>query len=238
MWRRVGLWSALARVAHLTVPPPFPPPADWHNVLEESIHAGASVRHTPHLYALAKVVDVYERQMEPLRHIFAVAAAGATKGDGSGGGSGGGGGGGGGAGGDEGAERGSVGGGGAHGGDGGIPSFGRAYADEAAMLSELRDDLSAVCNDMTGMKGTIEHLQAMRNALSDEAMNRVLFILTIVTTVLAPLTVLTGYYGMNFDFETVDGGYGINKTFVAPLLLTYLALGLLFWRMGVANMMG
>merc|ERR1712176_1038456 len=46
------------------------------------------------------------------------------------------------------------------------------------------------------------HEQNMRHqTLQDEKMNKLLFVLTIITSIFTPLTFLVGVYGMNFTYD-------------------------------------
>ena len=45
----------------------------------------------------------------------------------------------------------------------------------------------------------MENIKELISAALDEKRNLISFALTIVTTLLAPLAILTGYWGMNFD---------------------------------------
>ena len=59
-------------------------------------------------------------------------------------------------------------------------------------LNRIEDDLD-VCRD------TIDHAREVYVALMDARANQVMKILTVVFTISLPFTILTGWYGMNFD---------------------------------------
>ena len=55
-------------------------------------------------------------------------------------------------------------------------------------------------NHVRLLRETIVQLRELYQARQDEKRNRVMDILTIITTLFLPLTLLTGWYGMNFDY--------------------------------------
>lgn len=155
------------------------PLADWHQKLEDSIQASASTMHTPHLYALAKVTDICARQLEPLKTAFQVAAADmggammehipADVGYGE-------------------PRQWLI---SAAGGPKSL-TLGVQFADQMPMLVELRDDVTALHSDIQGVRESITNLKSLLSSLQDEFMNRILFILTLVTTFCTPFAILTG----------------------------------------------
>ena len=53
--------------------------------------------------------------------------------------------------------------------------------------------------ELDDLRRTAEKLQALHSAMQEARMNRVLYMLTVVTTMFVPVQFLTGLWGMNFD---------------------------------------
>lgn len=68
-------------------------------------------------------------------------------------------------------------------------------------------------------------------------MNRILFILTTVTACSVPFTILSGYWGMNFDdmteLQVETGGFGI-RLFWVTLCSLLAVVFMTFYRAGFA----
>jgi Mg2+ and Co2+ transporter CorA len=92
------------------------------------------------------------------------------------------------------------------------------FNEEAALITEIGDDLSHMVSDVSGMKETCDALQTMRASLQSDGQNRILFVLTGFTVLATPLTILTGFYGMNCEL--------IDDVLSAPLLLGFVFLSL------------
>ncbi len=63
-------------------------------------------------------------------------------------------------------------------------------------------------NDVQQLREGTVHLRELYQARQAATQNRVMGILTIVTTIFLPLTLLTGWYGMNFDMPELHWRYG------------------------------
>ena len=83
------------------------------------------------------------------------------------------------------------------------------------------------------MESRLESLTTAYSAKLDEQNNRVLYILTLVTTLITPAQFLTGLWGMNFD-EMPELHYHYGYTMFWCLCVASVLLGLaLFWHMGM-----
>merc|ERR1712032_363074 len=89
------------------------------------------------------------------------------------------------------------------------------WEDVADHVQEAYDDTWTFQDKCKNMLETYEHMQdreqetcARRRVeqltMREERMNRILFVLTIVTTVFTPVTFLAGVYGMNFVDDEGD----------------------------------
>ena len=55
--------------------------------------------------------------------------------------------------------------------------------------------------------------------------NHIMTILTVVTTIFSPLTLITGWYGMNFKYvPELDSKYAYPVVFIISLLIAILSL--------------
>eukprot|EP00457_Paulinella_chromatophora_P002703 gb/GEZN01002708.1/.p1 GENE.gb/GEZN01002708.1/~~gb/GEZN01002708.1/.p1 ORF type:complete len:643 (+),score=76.61 gb/GEZN01002708.1/:319-2247(+) len=69
-------------------------------------------------------------------------------------------------------------------------------------LDELRDisaNVSRLDSNFAFTREISVELLTIHNNISDRRINKILYVLTVVTTIVAPVTLLTGVYGMNFD---------------------------------------
>ncbi len=67
-------------------------------------------------------------------------------------------------------------------------------------------------------------IQSMFQAEIDLRQNRIMKILTVVTTVFLPLSLLAGWYGMNFDMPELSWKYGYPAVIAAGVVIVLLAL--------------
>lgn len=92
-------------------------------------------------------------------------------------------------------------------------------------LEDVEDHLGRTLEELTSFANECVSLKDEYNAYLDRRMNDILYVLTVVTTLVVPGQFLTGYFGMNFQNE--DGTLG------APLLnLGSTGLGI-FWAIVV-----
>ena len=70
--------------------------------------------------------------------------------------------------------------------------------NEIIYLSNLKNKVSRLCGEMASLGSSVDHLQDAYYALLDQRMNRTMNVLTVITTVFFPLTIIVGWYGMNF----------------------------------------
>jgi Mg2+ and Co2+ transporter CorA len=67
-------------------------------------------------------------------------------------------------------------------------------------LGDSVDDLDTVLSDVRGTMSVATKLRELYSSLSNDMMNRALFLLTITTTTFLPVQLLSGVFGMNFQF--------------------------------------
>jgi Mg2+ and Co2+ transporter CorA len=74
-------------------------------------------------------------------------------------------------------------------------------------LEDIEDHLQQVIDELASYAQECEALKAEYTSYLDRRMNDVLYLLTLVTTVVVPAQFFTGYYGMNFvDNDTGESG--------------------------------
>lgn len=70
---------------------------------------------------------------------------------------------------------------------------------EWMLLSNVDKKVTRLREDVDSLQSAVEHLQDAYSATLDMKLNRTMKVLTVITTVFFPLTIIVGWYGMNFD---------------------------------------
>lgn len=65
-------------------------------------------------------------------------------------------------------------------------------------ISNLTSKVSRLQNDMESLSNMSDHMQDAYATLLDQRMNSTMKVFTIITTIFFPLTIIVGWYGMNF----------------------------------------
>ncbi len=114
---------------------------------------------------------------------------------------------------------------------------------DSMSMNFMEDALSAllaIVEDLKRSKETCDAIMEEFRDVRDNRMNDILFLLTIVTTIMVPAQFLTGLFGMNFEFEgalqdpLLTSKYGYKIFWILTIALTFLVLGL-FWCMGLLS---
>ena len=66
-------------------------------------------------------------------------------------------------------------------------------------FSNLSKKVERLKNDVTSLSNALDHLQDAYSSFMDVKMNRTMKVLTVLTTIFFPLTIIVGWYGMNFQ---------------------------------------
>ena len=92
------------------------------------------------------------------------------------------------------------------------------YIDNVSKrLTRLREDAAA-------LRGTVEHLQDAYSSWLDSRMNSTMKIFTVLTSIFFPLTIIVGWYGMNFRYMP-ELGWKYGYVYVIALsVMTVLVL--------------
>jgi magnesium transporter len=102
------------------------------------------------------------------------------------------------------------------------PLFGE---DLSEYFSDLNDHLAKIWDTLEDYKDVIEGLSDTNNSLTSTRINDVIKVLTILSVVLLPLTLLSGIYGMNFDVLPLrENPYGFWITLGAMVVVVVLML--------------
>ncbi len=101
------------------------------------------------------------------------------------------------------------------------------YGDQQ---EELDVEMQRVINNVRQTHEMIESLREAYQAAIDNRANDIMKVLTLVATIILPITLLTGYFGMNFDFMPfIHQPYGI-LAFYGLSIIIFLVVMLYFWK--------
>ena len=83
----------------------------------------------------------------------------------------------------------------------------------------------------------LDYLYSFYNARTNEKMNRLIFILTIISAIFLPLNLVVGFFGMNTSGLPFTGGSsGTSNVIIGlSLLMIITSLGVLLWRKRVEH---
>lgn len=72
--------------------------------------------------------------------------------------------------------------------------------DNLIYISNLTSRVTRLSDDMNSLNSMSEHIQNAYATYLDQKMNNTMKIFTIITTIFFPLTIIVGWYGMNFQY--------------------------------------
>ena len=74
------------------------------------------------------------------------------------------------------------------------------FEDEDLMyISNLSQKVTRLREDVDSLSSSLVHVQEAYSSFIDVKMNKSMKLLTVITTIFFPLTIIVGWYGMNFD---------------------------------------
>lgn len=74
------------------------------------------------------------------------------------------------------------------------------FGDTSLMyINNIDKRLERLKEDTNSIKSTVEHLQGTYNSYLDSKLNNTMKIFTVLTSIFFPLTIIVGWYGMNFQ---------------------------------------
>ena len=98
--------------------------------------------------------------------------------------------------------------------------------DKLIYLSNLSKKISRSRDDILNLSAFADHLQDAYSAMLDQKLNNTMKIFTLITTIFFPLTIIVGWYGMNFKYmPELEWKYGYVFVFLlsaAEVLILYL----------------
>lgn len=98
--------------------------------------------------------------------------------------------------------------------------------DNLIYIENVMKKISRLREDTAGLKSTVEHLQDAYSSYLDIKMNNTMKIFTILTSIFFPLTIIVGWYGMNFRYmPELSWKYG----YVFVILLSAVTVLVLFF---------
>jgi magnesium transporter len=92
--------------------------------------------------------------------------------------------------------------------------------ESAAFFRDVRDHAIKIIDTIDGISQAIASAIEAYNTISNKRTNDIIRILTIMTAILLPLTLITGYFGMNFKhLPLLDDPLGYLKTIIGMAVL-------------------
>jgi magnesium transporter len=105
-----------------------------------------------------------------------------------------------------------------------LPEELELYFDDIVDASERIWDL------LDNYKEVVEALEDTNESLISHQQNDILYVLTIFSVVMLPLTFLTGFFGMNVNFPGFDTTNGFLVTLAAMVVVVVSMLGFFRWK--------
>lgn len=94
--------------------------------------------------------------------------------------------------------------------------------DSAAFFRDVRDHAIKIIDTIDGISQAIASAIEAYNTISTKRTNDIIRILTIMTAIMLPLTLVTGYFGMNFkNLPLTEDYYGYLKTIIGMGALAF-----------------
>ena len=81
-----------------------------------------------------------------------------------------------------------------------------------------------ICNNITQLLERLVHLQEAYSSALDLNLNRIMKMFTVMTTIFMPLTLIVGWYGMNFNMPETTWKYGYLIIIVISVFVVWLSI--------------
>ena len=101
--------------------------------------------------------------------------------------------------------------------------------EELIHVSNLTKKVQRLREDVDGLGSALEHLQDAYSSALDLQLNHTMKILTVITTIFFPLTIIVGWYGMNFQ-SMPEFGWRFGYAYVIALSVLVIAVPLVLGR--------
>ncbi len=102
--------------------------------------------------------------------------------------------------------------------------------DMEEYFGDISDHLSKIWDTLADYKEVIEGLSDTVTALTSNRINEIIKVLTIISVVLLPLTLISGIYGMNVDLPAQSHPYAFEIVIGIMLAIIVSMLGFFKWR--------
>lgn len=114
---------------------------------------------------------------------------------------------------------------------------GRHFRARLAALRELQDELGALLDLVEFQKDSAQHLLDLYLNAASNRLNEIVRVLTIISVIFMPLTLIAGIYGMNFEHDGPWAMPELRWRFGYPFALGLMVLSVVgflifFWRKG------
>ncbi len=97
---------------------------------------------------------------------------------------------------------------------------------------DIHEHCERILRSATLQLSKLDYLYSFYNARTNEKMNRLIFLLTIISAIFLPLNLIVGFFGMNTSgLPFTEGANGTLNVIVGlGFLITATSLGVLLWR--------
>ena len=97
-------------------------------------------------------------------------------------------------------------------------------------FDDLVDASERIWDNLDNYKEVVEALEDTNESLISHQQNDILYVLTIFSVVMLPLTFITGFFGMNVHFPGFNSSNGFIVTLVAMVIVVGAMLGFFRWK--------
>lgn len=95
--------------------------------------------------------------------------------------------------------------------------------DNLIYISNLNNKVTRLSEDMKSLNNIADHIQDAYATFLDQRMNNTMKVFTIITTIFFPLTIIVGWYGMNFqNMPELTWKYGYLYVSALSVLVVFL----------------
>jgi magnesium transporter len=102
--------------------------------------------------------------------------------------------------------------------------------DMEEYFGDLADQLSKIWDTLEDFKEVIEGLSDTSNSLTSSRINEIIKVLTLISVILLPLTLITGIFGMNIDLPADESPFAFEIVLGIMLAVILSMLAIFRWR--------
>jgi magnesium transporter len=104
------------------------------------------------------------------------------------------------------------------------------HEDMEEYFGDIADHLSKIWDTLEDYKEVIEGLSDTVNSLTNNRTNEIIKVLTIISVIILPLTLITGIYGMNVGLPVQDHPFAFWFVLLSMLVVIFGMLGFFKWQ--------